>query len=78
MTAVDKDSDKPLFSVVKGNPTSEEVGVLAAVFASASANAQVAALNPDEGIRDDWGSPAERTRGVFWTSTSAFLNPKFL
>lgn len=69
---------KTLFEVVKGNPTPEQVGVLAAVFASASANAQVAAMNPDEGVRNDWGRPAERTRGVFWTSTSAFLDPKFL
>lgn len=77
MTAA-QNSDKPLFTVLKGNPTAEEVGVLAAVFAAASANAQLAALNPDEGIRNDWGAPAERTRGVFWTSTSAFLNPKFV
>lgn len=69
---------RPYFEVVRGNPTPEQVGILTAVFATAEGNAAVAARNPDSGARNDWGRSAEKTRGVFWNSTSSYLNEKFL
>lgn len=68
----------PYFEIVGGNPTAEQVGILSAVFALAEGNAAIAARNPSPGIRNDWGRPAEKARGVFWNSTSSFLDPKHL
>lgn len=66
------------FEIVGGNPTAEQVGILTAVFALAEGNAEVAARNPSPGTRNDWGRAAEKTRGVFWNSTSSFLDSKLL
>lgn len=68
----------PYFEIVGGNPTAEQVGILSAVFALAEGNAAVAARNPSPGTRNDWGLAAEKTRGVFWNSTSSFLDSKLL
>lgn len=68
----------PYFEIVGGNPTAEQVGILTAVFALSEGNAQIAARNPSPGIRNDWGLAAEKTRGVFWNSTSSFLDSKHL
>lgn len=68
----------PYFEVVRGNPTAEQIGILSAVFAVAEGNNAVAARNPSPGVRNDWGRPAEKARGVFWNSTSSFLDTKLL
>ena len=66
-------AEKPLFSVVSGNPTPTEVGILSAVFATAQGNA-VHANEHDTGIKDDWGSYEDRLRPPFGYNPSSFLN----
>ena len=63
----------PYFEVVGGNPTDEQVGVLAAVFATAEGNAARAGERRD-GIRNDWGSYEDRLRTPFGYNPSSFLN----
>ena len=67
--------DKPFFSVTRGNPTPTEVGVLAAVLATAQGNA-IAAGEDRSGVKDDWGSYADRLRSPFGYNPSSFLNAR--
>lgn len=62
----------PFFEITRGNPTATEVGILAAVFATAQGNASHA--SQDTGIKDDWGSYEDRLRPPFGYNPSSFLN----
>ena len=64
---------KPFFEVVGGNPSAVEVGILAAVFATAEGNAAHAGEH-DTGIKNDWGSYEDRLRPPFGYNPSSFLN----
>lgn len=63
----------PYFEVTGGNPTDEQVGILAAVFATAEGNAARAGERRD-GIKNHWGSYADRLRPPFGYNPSSFLN----
>ena len=67
--------EEPLFVVTRGDPDAVQLGVLAAVFATARGNAENA--GPDRsGIRDDWGSYDDRLRSPFGYSPGSFLNSR--
>ncbi|MBB1044592.1 acyl-CoA carboxylase subunit epsilon, partial [Dietzia sp. DQ11-44] len=53
--ATEEKAAAPFFQVVRGNPTAVEVGILAAVLATAQGNAVHQGEFPT-GIKDDWGS----------------------
>ena len=66
-------SAEPFFRIESGNPTATEVGILSAVLATAQGNA----AHQDEGrsgIKNDWGSYADRLRPPFGYNPSSFLN----
>lgn len=65
--------EKPFFQVVGGNPSAVEVGILAAVFATAEGNAAHAGESHN-GIKNDWGSYEDRLRPPFGYNPSSFLN----
>ena len=65
----------PFFSVTRGNPTPTEVGVLAAVLATAQGNA-IAAGEDRSGVKDDWGRLEDRLRSPFGYNPSSFLNAR--
>lgn len=67
--------ERPFLTVIKGNPTDEELGVLAAVFAAAASGAS----DEDEtGTVNNWGRPADLHRpGHLAYSPSAFQNLNF-
>ena len=69
----DKKATTPFFEVVRGNPTPTEVGILAAVFATAEGNAAHQAEHPT-GIKNDWGAYEERLRPPFGYNPNSFLN----
>ncbi|MGN0099713.1 MAG: acyl-CoA carboxylase subunit epsilon [Dietzia sp.] len=64
--------EKPFFEIVGGNPSATEVGVLAAVFATAQGNA--ANGEHDTGIKNDWGAYEDRLRPPFGYNPNSFLN----
>lgn len=64
--------EKPFFEVEGGNPTATEVGILAAVFATAQGNA--AHGGHDTGIKNDWGALEDRLRPPFGYNPNSFLN----
>ena len=68
---------KPLFHVVKGNPSEEEVGVLTAVFASLAAEAQKAADSDRYRPVNNWGSIAERLDAPRVFNPNAFRNVRY-
>lgn len=51
----------PLFEVVKGNPSDEELAALVTVLASASGGGGSAAA----GDRNDWGHPVSKLRYAY-------------
>ncbi|OBJ41600.1 hypothetical protein A5630_22165 [Mycolicibacterium mucogenicum] len=51
----------PLFQVVKGNPSDEELAALVTVLASASG----AGGAPETGDRNDWGHPVSKLRYAY-------------
>ena len=65
-------AEKPFFEVVGGNPSATEVGILAAVFATAQGNA--AHGGHDTGIKNDWGAFEDRLRPPFGYNPNSFLN----
>ena len=69
----DQKATTPFFEVVRGNPTPTEVGILAAVFATAEGNAAHQAEHPT-GIKNDWGAYKERLRPPFGYNPNSFLN----
>lgn len=71
----DQQPEKPLFSVLKGNPSDEEIGVLTAIFEVAKANA--ANAQADSGIRDNWGAIEETHRQMVGFNPRAFLNARY-
>ncbi|TSD97378.1 acyl-CoA carboxylase subunit epsilon [Skermania sp. ID1734] len=58
VSAADND---PVITVLRGNPTDEDVAVLAVVFAAASG---AAADTVVEKPRDNWGEPSLLHRGI--------------
>lgn len=74
-TGAETSSEKPYFTVTRGNPGPVELGVLAAVFATAEGNA-VSAGEQSAGVRDDWGSYEDRLRTPFGYNPSSFLNAR--
>ncbi|WP_314037737.1 acyl-CoA carboxylase subunit epsilon [Dietzia sp. CH92] len=64
--------EKPFFEIVGGNPSATEVGVLAAVFATAQGNA--ANGGHDTEIKNDWGAYEDRLRPPFGYNPNSFLN----
>jgi len=73
--SAEKSTEKPYFTVTRGNPGPVELGVLAAVFATAEGNA-VSAGERSAGVRDDWGSYEDRLRTPFGYNPSSFLNAR--
>ncbi|AVM64752.1 acyl-CoA carboxylase subunit epsilon [Dietzia cinnamea] len=65
-------AEKPFFEVVGGDPSATEVGILAAVFATAQGNA--AHGGHDTGIKNDWGALEDRLRPPFGYNPNSFLN----
>lgn len=65
------DSAAPLLTVVRGNPTDEEVAVLVTLVAAASGGSGGSA---DADPRNDWGRPEDRLRPV-WGMPSSFFTP---
>ncbi len=61
----------PLLSIVRGNPTDEEVAALVTVVAAAASSSGSAPA--DEGPRDDWGRPEDRLRPI-WGAPGSFTN----
>ncbi|WP_410506085.1 acyl-CoA carboxylase subunit epsilon [Mycolicibacterium mucogenicum] len=51
----------PLFEVVKGNPSDEELAALVTVLASASGGGGA----PEAGDRNDWGHPVSKLRYAY-------------
>ena len=72
-SATDDKAAAPFFQVVRGNPTAVEVGILAAVLATAQGNAVHQGEFPT-GIKDDWGSYEDRLRPPFGYNPTSFLN----
>ena len=72
-TPAGKKTPAPYFEIVRGNPTPTQVGVLAAVFATAEGNAVHQAEHPT-GIKDDWGAYEDRLRPPFGYNPNSFLN----
>lgn len=65
----------PFFEITGGNPTAEQVGVLAAVFATAQGNA----AHGDAGgtaIRNNWGALEDRLRSQFGYNPNSFINKR--
>lgn len=71
--ATEEKAAAPFFQVVRGNPTAVEVGILAAVLATAQGNAVHEGEFPT-GIKDDWGSYEDRLRPPFGYNPTSFLN----
>ncbi|MCT1515274.1 MAG: acyl-CoA carboxylase subunit epsilon [Dietzia sp.] len=71
--ATEEKAAAPFFQVVRGNPTAVEVGILAAVLATAQGNAVHQGEFPT-GIKDDWGSYEDRLRPPFGYNPTSFLN----
>ena len=69
----DQKTTAPFFQVISGNPTPTEVGVLAAVFATAEGNAAHQAEHPT-GIKNDWGAYEDKLRPPFGYNPNSFLN----
>lgn len=68
----DTTDEKPFLTVVRGNPTDEDVAVLIAVLASAGS----AEGAPNQAPRDHWGSPLDRLRPS-WGGPSGFTNLRY-
>lgn len=64
----------PLLSVVKGNPTDEDVAILTAVVAAAASSSN--GSSADSGPRDLWGSNEDRLRAQ-WGAPSSFTNLRY-
>lgn len=65
---------KPYFEITGGNPSAEEVGILAAVFAAAEGNAVSAGEQP--GLRDDWGAIEDKLRTPYGYTPSSYVNSR--
>ena len=65
---------KPLFHVVKGNPTDEEIGVLTVVLAAAAGGGE-----EDDRFKvvDKWGDIAERLDRHTFFNPGAFRNARY-
>lgn len=72
---------KPLFTVVKGNPSEEEVAALTAAIAQLSANARKAAAGntalDGTGERNLWGRASDRFEPLKQFNPSAFRNVRY-
>lgn len=71
----------PLFTVVKGNPSEEEVAALSAALAQLSANARKAAAGNSTvdatGERNLWGRATDRFEPLKQFNPSAFRNVRY-
>ncbi|MDY6049023.1 MAG: acyl-CoA carboxylase subunit epsilon [Corynebacterium sp.] len=66
---------KPFLTVVKGNPTDDEIGVLTALFATVANNASGAAA--DTGPINKWGDLGDYLDRPLFSNPSAFRNASF-
>ncbi|WHU45325.1 acyl-CoA carboxylase subunit epsilon [Gordonia sp. L191] len=64
---------KPFLTVVRGNPTDEDVAALVAVLAAASSGG---GGEQAPAIRDDWGSAIDRLRPQ-WGGPGSFTNLRY-
>ncbi|QTI71248.1 acyl-CoA carboxylase subunit epsilon [Gordonia polyisoprenivorans] len=64
---------KPFLTVVRGNPTDEDVAALVAVLAAASSGG---GGEQTPAIRDDWGSAIDRLRPQ-WGGPGSFTNLRY-
>ncbi|RPA65157.1 acyl-CoA carboxylase subunit epsilon [Gordonia oryzae] len=62
---------QPFLTVVRGNPTDEDVAALVAVLAAAASGAE-----QTPAVRDDWGSAIDRLRPQ-WGGPSSFTNLRY-
>ncbi|AFA72778.1 hypothetical protein GPOL_c17290 [Gordonia polyisoprenivorans VH2] len=65
---------KPFLTVVRGNPTDEDVAALVAVLAAAASGSGGGEQTP--AIRDDWGSAIDRLRPQ-WGGPGSFTNLRY-
>ena len=63
----------PVFRIVKGNPTDEDVASIVAVLAAASGSGEA----PPSGPRDLWGTPTDRLRPAEPLAPLNFVNLRF-
>ncbi|MYR06156.1 acyl-CoA carboxylase subunit epsilon [Gordonia sp. SID5947] len=70
-TQNDSAAAQPLLRVVRGNPSDEDVAVLASLIAAAAGSSPSGPV--DAGPRDDWGRPEDRLRPI-WGAPTSFTN----
>lgn len=63
-------SEKPFLTIVKGNPTDEDVAVLVTVLAGAASAGGDQQPQP----RDDWGRPIDKLRPALCGQPTSFTN----
>ncbi|MDK6565425.1 acyl-CoA carboxylase subunit epsilon [Corynebacterium pyruviciproducens] len=70
-------ANKPLFRVVKGNPTEEELGALTAVLSTLNAEAEEEAAKDRHQPINNWGSFSEWLDRPQTFNPNAFRNCRF-
>lgn len=63
----------PVFRIVKGNPSDEDVASIVAVLAAATGSGE----SPPSGPRDLWGTPTDRLRPAEPLAPLNFVNLRF-
>ncbi len=63
----------PVFRIVKGNPSDEDVASIVAVLAAATGSGEAAPSGP----RDLWGTPTDRLRPAEPLAPLNFVNLRF-
>lgn len=69
--------DKPLFHVVGGNPTEEELGAFTAVLSTLEAEAQKAATDERYKPVNNWGNLGDRLDRPQTYNPNAFRNSRY-